>query len=505
MQKTDFGEFRGKKGDGVVQYLGIKYGNLKDRLAVPEMVESYESEIIDATEPKCVAMDACEFEQNVLIQQSIDTPKSPQMSGREGLNLNITVPDTENQKALPVMVFIHGGGFLIGANWWPQYDPARFVKLSMETGSPVIAVNINYRLGVLGNLTSKELPAAGKFIHGFGGDPENVTAFGESAGAISTLNQLYCKEPLFKRAISMSGTLLMLKPLQPPTAEAAYFTVMKELGLENGSAEERIQKLDELVAKTPITAPLMPFLDGDVILTTLTFEKLLSNSDRLDLPVPGRQWCNDLMIGDAQLDGSVFMYMGLEARRAGIASAFCTSLANNLSNPAAVGTVLQAYNITPATSDDTAMQAILAFATDIAYYCPAIAYAQFWPGKTYYYQFNEPNPWDGPFKGSSTHMLDAAFLFQNYNEKLSVEAREVAVSLARDFIKFANGIAPWGYYDGDTGSVKTFGPGGTSVSGFVERNGWGNSRRDTLFRLKEEGKADLDELSLAWDKFLGGQ
>lgn len=87
-------------------------------------------------------MDGCGFEQSVLIQQSIETPTSPPMSGLESLNLNITVPDVKVQKPLPVMVFIHGGGYLMGANFWPQYDMARLVKLSVETGSPVIGVNI---------------------------------------------------------------------------------------------------------------------------------------------------------------------------------------------------------------------------------------------------------------------------------------------------------------------------------------------------------------------------
>jgi carboxylesterase type B len=90
-------------------------------------------------------MDGCEFEQNVLIQQSIGVPYSPPpMSGTSCLNLNITVPDTlqPSSKALPVMVFIHGGGFIMGSNYWPQYDLGRLVKLSVELEMPIIAINI---------------------------------------------------------------------------------------------------------------------------------------------------------------------------------------------------------------------------------------------------------------------------------------------------------------------------------------------------------------------------
>lgn len=87
-------------------------------------------------------MDGCEFEQNVLIQQNIGVPTSPPMSGTECLNLNITIPSTKSDKALPVMVFIHGGGFIMGSNHWPQYDPSRLVKLSIELGTPIIGINI---------------------------------------------------------------------------------------------------------------------------------------------------------------------------------------------------------------------------------------------------------------------------------------------------------------------------------------------------------------------------
>ncbi|KAH7138013.1 carboxylesterase-like protein [Dendryphion nanum] len=523
--KTSFGEFRGKAGDGVVQYLGVKYANLKDRLAAPTEIEQYGSEVVDATQfgPRVISAESCEFEQSILIQQKIDTPKAPPMSGLDCLNLNITVPVNSSDKPLPVMVFIHGGGFIIGSNWWPHYDPALLVKHSVQNGTPIIAINISYRLAVLGGLTSEELRNAGyagnnslrdqrcalkwikNHIAGFGGDPDNVTASGESAGAASVLMHLFSKEPLFKRAISMSGTPTFLRPLPLKATELAYQTMMKQLGLENASVEQRIEHLltvdpDELVSKTPMMLPFMPFIDGDIMPEALSFSK----AGQFEEILPGTKWCTELTIGDCQHDGTVFGYMGLLDRKSGIASALTTSFTKNLPSLGAAEAILQAYNISSSTSDDDALQSIYNLVTDICYYLPAQTFAESFPGKSFYFQFNELNPWDGLFKGHSTHMLDAAFVFQNYNDKLEGEARQVAITLANDFIKFINGVAPWKEYEKSTGVAKTFGPSTSSVSGLVEQNGWGNARRDVLFRLKEEGKIDFDELHAAWNLFLAG-
>lgn len=95
----------------------------------------------------------------------------------------------------------------------------------------------------------------------------------------------------------------MLKPLPVPVTEMSYDMIMKELGLENAPVEERIQRLltispDELVTRTPLTVPLIPFVDGDIVPTMVSFKHLEHDS----LNVPGRQWCSELMIGDCQHD-----------------------------------------------------------------------------------------------------------------------------------------------------------------------------------------------------------
>lgn len=75
-----------------------------------------------------------------LIQQAIPKFDVPPMSDLDGLNLNITLPK-ERTEGLPVLVFVHGGSFTFGSSSYPHYDQSRIVKLSVEMGKPIIAVN----------------------------------------------------------------------------------------------------------------------------------------------------------------------------------------------------------------------------------------------------------------------------------------------------------------------------------------------------------------------------
>lgn len=83
-----------------------------------------------------------EVEQQI-IQAALPRPADPGSSGTLCLNLNLSVPKGATANSvLPVLVFIHGGGFFTGANWWPQYDTRRLVRLSVARGQPLIVANI---------------------------------------------------------------------------------------------------------------------------------------------------------------------------------------------------------------------------------------------------------------------------------------------------------------------------------------------------------------------------
>jgi len=130
-----------------------------------------------------------------------------------------------------------------------------------------------------------------------------------------------------------------------------------------------------------------------------------------------------------------------------------------------------------------------------------VTIAAAWGSNAYVYHFNEPNPWEGPWKGEATHVLDVAFLFQNYNDYLSEAQRRSAQTLAEDLIEFLYGRAPFPSWTREQGGAKVYGPpvqqaqfvSGTSAEAY--------GRRNNIFELVAAG-ADLDSLSAVWAHFM---
>ena len=155
----------------------------------------------------------------------------PLSSSEDCLYLNVWAPTWPAQESLPVMVWLHGGSNALGSGSQSTYDGTSLAAHG------VILVTINYRLGVLGFFSHPELTAesphhsTGNYglldqlaalewvkenIARFGGDPENVTLFGESAGAIDAamLMASPLSAHLFQRVISESGPPFGVGPIQ---------------------------------------------------------------------------------------------------------------------------------------------------------------------------------------------------------------------------------------------------------------------------------------------------
>lgn len=158
-------------------------------------------------------------------------------------------------------------------------------------------------------------------------------------------------------------------------------------------------------------------------------------------------------------------------------------------------------------------QSVLHFGNDITFALPAIALAQAWSVspisgvQAFLYHFNCPNPWEGPWKGHASHVLDIAFALQNYRDRLSSGQRQCAERLARDIIHFVNGNEPWKQYEqsANAESMIYFAPaeGDEDESRLVsDQDTELTSRRDILQRL---AKGDmLDKVMDAWLMFMSG-
>ncbi|PGH04316.1 hypothetical protein AJ80_08539 [Polytolypa hystricis UAMH7299] len=527
LQHPALGTITGVSSDGVQQYLGVPYASLAHRFAEPKLFEKFEGGSLDATKfgPSVVSHPDALKNQHDFLQDPLPLPNEPSPhSDTQCLNLNISVPDgTTRTSKLPVLVFIHGGGFSLGSSCWPKYKLARIVKLSADIGSPIIGVGINYRLGAFGFLHSKELQDEGvkannglrdqqtslrwikAFISGFGGDAERITAIGEMSLTLHLLSQ----EPLFKQMVDMSGTSLLLKPMPLPVAKFAYSQVAKCFSVESLGAKERVQALLDapmmgFPTKLPPSIPLLPLLDGDIISANLTFAEW-GEANTVKNKVPGVSWCRKVMIGDCQFDGCMFGKL-LPHPKEKIAQRFRETASKILANHLDVAlSLFEAYNISECLTDEEAFQNILRFINDIAFYAPTTTLARAWaPDRAYVYHFNELNPWEGPNKGEASHALDIAFLFQNYNEFLSEKQRLAAVTFAKHVIAFANEQEPFRAYDAAAGKgAQTYGTPEEGCSLFVDGTEPGDyGRRDVIWKLAES--VGLDQLSAVFESFLLG-
>jgi carboxylesterase type B len=264
-----------------------------------------------------------------LLQYSLPYDRDAvRMSDIDGLNLNICVPanvDAAKDGGLPVFVFIHGGGFHGGSSSFRSHDLARLVRLSVAKGMPTIAVSLNYRVGAPGFMHSEEMKEAGYLpnngfrdqrtallwlqnnVHGFSGNPDNVTLMGESAGAVSTAVHLHSKQPLFRRAMLMSGSTLLMGPAPLEFAEASYQQALSALDLESLTTKERLGKLvrmdpyhlrDALGKHGVVQQVSRPLVDGDLCPTSVDFKAVVEGS----LELSGKKWCKSLLLGDCAFD-----------------------------------------------------------------------------------------------------------------------------------------------------------------------------------------------------------
>jgi para-nitrobenzyl esterase len=233
--KTTYGSISGAYTEGVFSFKGIPYAQA-ERFMPPQAPDAWKG-VREATAFGPIAMQVNSW--------------SPQeaMNEEKLFTVNVWTQGINDGKKRPVMFWLHGGGFAVGAS----DDPLSAGHQLAQKGD-IVLVSVNHRLNILGfldlsnfgeqyahsaNVGMLDVVAAlewvNKNIHRFGGDPANVTIFGESGGGgkVGTLMSMPAAQGLFHKAIIQSGTLVNVMTKEKSTQIAD--TLVSELGLDKNN------------------------------------------------------------------------------------------------------------------------------------------------------------------------------------------------------------------------------------------------------------------------------
>ncbi|HEY6251998.1 MAG TPA: carboxylesterase family protein [Candidatus Angelobacter sp.] len=421
---TEDGVFRGVATPAMNEFLGIRYaqaptGDLRWRPPRRAL-------------PHSGIQEAAQFANHC--------PQPPSPFGlasitEDCLFLNVFAPighdDREQDERRPVMVWIHGGALVVGES--DDYNPQRLV------GQGVIVVTINYRLGALGFLAHPALsaeaadpdndgnqdhaPASGNYgimdqqlalhwvrrnIAAFGGDPDNVTIFGESAGGLSTFSNLVSPRAkgLFQQAIVESGAYsLTLPSLAAAAAQGTAFAAAEGCTSQTAACLRALTVVQVLAKEN--AGGYVTNVDGRVI------------PQSIDTALAGGQF-NRVPVMNGSNHDEWRLFVALDDVLAGIIPTpanYPQIIAATLRIPvAATGPVVALYP--PGTTTLSTELALGALGTDAIFACPAhfasALTSQFVP--TFAYEFNDENaPQDFlPFVGfpyGAAHASELQYLF----------------------------------------------------------------------------------------------
>ncbi|WP_329115759.1 carboxylesterase/lipase family protein [Streptomyces sp. NBC_01465] len=463
--ETRQGAVRGclDEASGVASFLGIPYARPpfgERRFREPVPAEAWDG-VRDAfaygpTVPK--APYAPPFD--VLIPEDF-------IEGEDCLNLNVWTPHPAPAPdgGLPVMVWLHGGAFSNGSGSATAYSGSAFAR------DGVVCVTVNYRLGVDGFLHLDGVPdnrglldqiAALEWVRdniaAFGGDPDRVTVFGESAGAmaIGVLLGMERARGLFRRAVLQSGGAHHF--LRPASARMVTARLAEQLGIEATAAAFADVPMDELIAaqamlRVDLAVRPDPAVWGDAALNAMPFEPV---TDGLVLPGPD---CGvELLVGSNREENRLFL---VPTERLDAITEERVQLGASV------------YGLDPekgpaayraAREDATPGEVLEAVGTDWFYRIPAIRLAESVPG-SHVYEFAWCSPQFGGRLGAC-HASELAFVFDNladpgYAAMIGDRAPQaLADAVHGAWVAFATtGDPGWEPYDTATRTTMVFGDG----------------------------------------------
>lgn len=379
--------------------------------------------------------DATEFAP-ISLQEGMDAldallPSPPQPQNEDCLYLNLWTPRLNaagDDASRPVMLWIHGGAFTLGSGSEPLYSGA-----SLARRGDVVVVTINYRLGALGflhepaleeaNFGMRDMIAALRWVQdniaNFGGDPNNVTIFGESAGGAAVACLLVSPEAqgLFHRAIGMStaGDHSILFDGTQPATDQLY----AQLGIEQPSADQlrSLPASDLLAAQAAVEAaafenlnemwsvrlPFGPTIDG-TFLTQPPLASAARASASSGIPLLSGNPDEEMKLIRAMMPPEVLRQDDVMVRLAAI--------------PGGADRVYAAYRDARADRGEPAGpdEILDAVASDFLEIMPSLRFADAWArggAPTFGYTLDWKSPMNDGALGSC-HALDIPFAFGTY-------------------------------------------------------------------------------------------
>lgn len=380
---------------------------------------------------------------------------------------------TNSSNALPILVWIYGGGLYTGSTADPQYNLSGIVKTAADSGNPVIGVSMNYRLAVWGFLQSVQVQAEGSSnaglldqrlafrwiqenIAAFNGDPSRVTVWGESAGAQSLGYHLFSyggrNDGLFQAAILESGG-----PEGTSVQDLAYYaSPFENLTRTTGcyTASNQLACLRSLSSESLFAAHVSqtwnPLIDGDFL--TGYPSQLISSGSFIKVP---------LLIGANSDEGTSFGARGLDNETA-IFDNFLSYRSYAITPPTA-RRILEVYPNDPTqetpfhlppdavipASYGAQWRRAATIGGDIVIIAQRRRTAQLMADSgqsVYSYRFDTPL-YNGSALAGAQHFVNVVFSFQNISGALGPlpqfqSYKDLSLGIGKAYARFSNGLPP---------------------------------------------------------------
>lgn len=470
---TNSGRVSGIARPGHIAFLGIPYATAK-RFAAPLAAPSWSG----VKEAVTIGFAAPQTS-HVIAGFAASGPRD-----EDCLNLNVFTPACDGRKRA-VMVWIHGGGFTHGAGYEPLYDGG-----PLAVRGDVVVVTINYRLGALGLLRLPEIGAHGNQalldqvmaltwvrdnIAAFGGDPAQVTIFGESAGSASVgcLATMPSARGLFRRAIQQSG---IGRAATADVADRIAAAMLELLGLDRSRANEllTIEPARILQAQSAISARLGPDVRFGPVVDPATLPAIPAKA-----VADGAAKDVDIVIGTNRDEVKLF---AAAMRREPIDDAALLKDVRAALPKAGEGEAKELIEVYRASRKvrqlpDDNLDILDAIGSDVRFRIGSQRWAanqRAAGGKAWLYLFTHASPARRGALGSC-HALEMPFVFGTLNaptqdkfagtgadvERLSREMMDAWLSFANNGDPAHPVVAPWSQYDADKRPTMIFGTKGS--------------------------------------------